>query len=350
MSKIALITDQHFGVRGDNQVFLDYQKDFYDKIFFPYLIENNIKTVIDLGDTFDRRKYINFNTLYSVKHFYFRRLFELGITLHVILGNHSVYYKNTNDVNSPDLVLSEFNNIITYGIPQSIEIDGLKILMMPWINNENVDICKKSIIESMDHIMLGHLEITDEILRGRFKFEQGIGIKDIAKFENVLSGHYHHKITKKNFQYLGAPYEMDWSDVNTKKGFHIIDTETHSIKFIPNTLKIFKKIKWEDINPETDSLTDYTNKFVKIIVGKKENPYIFDKFIESIESTSPHNLIIEEMVLSSTDDEDITQVEDTLTILKKYIEKNIGQDDVDLRENLLYLMEDLYNEALTLHE
>ena len=55
MSKIALITDQHFGGKQDSQYFSDYIEKFYTNQFFPYLTENNITTVIDLGDTFDRR-------------------------------------------------------------------------------------------------------------------------------------------------------------------------------------------------------------------------------------------------------------------------------------------------------
>ena len=61
--KIALITDQHFGGKQDSQNFLNHIETFYREQFFPYLSENNIHTVIDLGDTFDRRKFVNFNTL-----------------------------------------------------------------------------------------------------------------------------------------------------------------------------------------------------------------------------------------------------------------------------------------------
>ena len=53
--KIALITDQHFGGKSDSNSFNDYIEKFYTNQFFPYLKENNIDTVIDLGDTFDRR-------------------------------------------------------------------------------------------------------------------------------------------------------------------------------------------------------------------------------------------------------------------------------------------------------
>ena len=60
--KIALITDLHFGARNDNQGFANYFQRFYSQIFFPYLKEHNIDTVVDLGDTFDRRKFISFTS------------------------------------------------------------------------------------------------------------------------------------------------------------------------------------------------------------------------------------------------------------------------------------------------
>jgi len=66
MSKIAIIGDAHFGVRSDNPIYYEYFEKFF-KDFFIYIDENNIKTVIQLGDMFDKRKTINFLTLYNAK-------------------------------------------------------------------------------------------------------------------------------------------------------------------------------------------------------------------------------------------------------------------------------------------
>ena len=56
--KIAILNDTHFGARNDSLIFDDYFHKFYDEVFFPYLKEHNIKTLIHLGDIVDRRKYI----------------------------------------------------------------------------------------------------------------------------------------------------------------------------------------------------------------------------------------------------------------------------------------------------
>jgi DNA repair exonuclease SbcCD nuclease subunit len=72
--KIAILGDCHFGMRGDSLEFHNYYKKFYEEVFFPYLIENNIDTVFQMGDLFDRRKFINFNTLYLARQYFFDKL------------------------------------------------------------------------------------------------------------------------------------------------------------------------------------------------------------------------------------------------------------------------------------
>jgi len=346
--KIALVTDQHFGIRGDSQIFLDYQKKFYNDIFFPYLEKHNITEVIDLGDTFDRRKYINFNTLAAVKEFYFRRLDALGVNLHIIVGNHSTYFKNTNDVNSPDLLLGEFKNISIYSKPKTLTFNGVDkpFLLVPWINSENGEECMKSIKESKCPILMGHFELGNVKLKGNFEFSNGISQKDLKKFEFVLSGHYHHKIDKGNFKYLGSPQEFDWGDHGAKRGFHVLDTDTWDIEFIRNPYTLFQRVYWDDAEDAVVHVTptDYKDKFIKIIVKNKSNPYTFDQWVEAIEKCGPYNVIIEENTNELSDEEvDIEKVEDTLTALRKYIDTNFSGNG-----QLLYLIQELYNESLSL--
>ena len=52
--KIALLNDTHFGVRNDSMIFDDFLHKLYEEVFFPYLDEHNIKTLIHLGDVVDR--------------------------------------------------------------------------------------------------------------------------------------------------------------------------------------------------------------------------------------------------------------------------------------------------------
>ena len=137
MMKVAIITDQHFGCRKNSKLFHDYFLKFYNDIFFPYLEEHGITTVIDMGDTFDSRKGVDFSSLAWAKDNYYDRLGIMGVHVHTIVGNHTAYYKNTNEVNAVDLLLREYHNVTVYSEATEVELDKLNVLLIPWINKEN---------------------------------------------------------------------------------------------------------------------------------------------------------------------------------------------------------------------
>ena len=135
--KIAILNDTHCGVRNDMVEMSEYQGRFYKEVFFPYLDQNDIKHIIHMGDYFDRRKYINFASLQrNIEHF-IKPMQERGITMDLIIGNHDTYYKNTNDVNSPALLLYDQKGVNVIEEPKVMNYDGLDVAMVPWINNEN---------------------------------------------------------------------------------------------------------------------------------------------------------------------------------------------------------------------
>ena len=103
--KILLITDQHFGVRNDNQHFINHYKKFYNNIVIPFIKASGIKQIICLGDTFDRRRAINFMSLNEAKEMWFDPLRDMGIPMTMLVGNHDIYYKNTLRVNAPNELL-----------------------------------------------------------------------------------------------------------------------------------------------------------------------------------------------------------------------------------------------------
>ena len=103
--KIAIITDQHFGCRKNSKLFHDYFLRFYEDVFFPTLEKEGITTIVDMGDTFDSRKGIDFCALTWAKENYYNRLQKMGIEIHSIVGNHTAYYKNTNDINAINCLL-----------------------------------------------------------------------------------------------------------------------------------------------------------------------------------------------------------------------------------------------------
>ena len=107
--KILLITDQHFGVRNDNQHFINHYAKFYGRVVIPFMKASGIKEVISLGDTFDRRRYINFMSLDSAKEMWFDQLEKLGCSHTMLIGNHDIYYKNTLRINAPHEILRNYD-------------------------------------------------------------------------------------------------------------------------------------------------------------------------------------------------------------------------------------------------
>ena len=343
---VALITDQHLDGRKGSVAFWEYFKKFYDDIFFPTLERRGIKTVIDLGDTFDNRKGIDFNVWNRVRTHYFQRLEDMGIFVHMILGNHCTYYKNTNEINSPDLLLKDFSNIEVYSRPETVMIDGAKILMMPWINSSNYEETMRWIEDTSAEIAMGHLELSGfEVTPGN-KQEHGMDPSIFKKFKQVFSGHYHHKSSRGNITYLGNPYQMFWNDYKDERGFHLYEPTTNKLQRVKNPYEIFQKIYYNDstgshLNFDT---SECANSFVKIIVEDKKDYNEFEKFVDSVFATQPHDVkIIETLVNDSfVEEDDNVEIKDTLTLLNEYIDEvEISVDKAKLKS----VMKTLYIES-----
>lgn len=349
--RILLLGDTHFGARNDSPIFHDYFEKFYSEFFFPYIKNNQVDHIIQLGDVFDRRKYINFNSLHRARQYFFEPLVATKLPVDFLVGNHDTFYRNTSDVNSLHLLLKEYKFNLR-SAPCEIGIDGVTFLLVPWINAEN----EAQFIEAMKltkaHFAIGHFEIQGfEMYKGSVN-EQGLTADVFDKFEAVFSGHFHHKSSQKNIHYLGTPYEMTWSDFDDPRGFHIFDTETRELTFIESPHKMFFKTWYNDAGKTMEEATgeDYTkykDKIVKMIVQTKTNPFWFDLVIDKLEKAGVADLQVvdDHLNLNLEDDDDIVnEAEDTLTILDKYIQQSNFQVD---RDRLNTLIKDLYNEALT---
>ena len=345
--KIALVTDTHFGARNDNQNVNDYFYKFYDNIFFPELEKRGITTCVHLGDVVDRRKFISFKIANDFRQRFINRFAELGIDLHIIIGNHDTYYKNTNEVNSmEELVGKDRCNIYTG--PEVVEFDGVPIQFIPWINANNYDESMTALSLSPAQIAMGHLEVNGfEMHKGHFA--DGSYDKELfRRFDIVMSGHFHHKSDDGQIYYLGTPYEIYWNDYEDPRGFHIFDTETRELERIVNPYRIFEKVYYDDT---TTDYTDYDmsklkDMYVKVIVVNKKDLYQFDKFIDKLLQADAHEVkIVEdfsELDAENVSDDIVENTEDTMTLLEKYI------DELDVtmnKDRLKNTMRSLYTEA-----
>tara|TARA_Y100000401_G_scaffold117364_1_gene125838 strand:+ start:5542 stop:6600 length:1059 start_codon:yes stop_codon:yes gene_type:complete len=350
--KVALITDTHFGARNDNQIFHNYFLKFYRDIFFPYLENNEINTVIHLGDLVDKRKNIAFNTLNSLRKDFIWPLLENAISLYVIVGNHDSYYRNTNSINAITELFGESPFINIYEKTDTIELDGLKICLVPWICNENYDHTFEHLENTEAQIVMGHLEVNGFTMHRGVKCYHGFDGNNFKKFDQVFSGHFHYKSDNGHVYYLGTPYEMMWTDVDTERGFHIYDTETRELEFIRNPYRIHYKIEYKESDHDELMKTDfskYKDCLIKVLVVDK-NPYLFDNFLDKLQKLgSPYSVnVIEDMnsYFEEGDEDDlINETEDTITILQKYV----NGMELDLDKNVLMdEIRSIYTEALNI--
>lgn len=345
--KVAIITDQHFGARKGSKLFHDYFAKFYDGTFFPTLNREGITTVIDMGDTFDNRRSIDLWSLKWAKENYYNRLRDMGITVYTVVGNHTAYYKNNNSVNTIDLLLREYDNIVPITDYAEHVIGGTKIAFISWINKENEEQTMKAINNSKAKVAVGHLELNGFAAYRGFTQDRGYNADYLRKFDRIFSGHYHTRSSDGQIFYLGNPYELYWNDVNDPRGFHIFDTESYELTPIDNPNHMFYNIYYEDTPHQMLNAAEYSGKIVKVIVRKKTNPKEFEKFIDKLYTVGVEELkVIENFDYNQGwlhgEETEINEEENTISILNRYIEE--AEAEID-KSKVKALFGSLYTKA-----
>lgn len=301
-----------------------------------------------MGDLVDRSKYVNFNTAKRLRQDFLEPIANKNIEMHIILGNHDVYHKNTNDINAiEELVDKKYNNCKIYYTPSEINVYDTKFLMLPWICDDNRELTMRMIRDTKSQLCMGHLELAGfPMYKGSIE-SHGDDPLSWGKFDMVMSGHYHHRSHGKNIHYLGSHAEFTWSDWDDPKGFHIFDTSNRELAFIKNPYIMFNKMIYDDQNDLCTPITpDLSKTIIKVVVKSKTNPYKFDKYIDTLDSVGPIEYqIIEDLLDINHEQEVIDESESTLDIFKKYIDKSEIKD-ID-KKDLEKLIIELYDEALS---
>jgi len=340
MSKVLLITDQHFGVRNDNLHYVERYRKFYTEVVLPKIDEEGITEILNLGDTFDRRKSCNFASLEAAKDMWFRPLQERGIKQTILLGNHDIYYKNTLRVNSPDLLLGEFDNIEIIYSPGERVIGGKLMMLIPWICEENKQACWEAINDTDAKYCMGHFELNGFDPIPGYTMTHGDDPSPFKKFKMVCSGHYHVKSSKSNIRYLGNPCQLYWNDYGQERGFHILNNNG-SLTFHTNPFDTFHKIYYnDDLSLSPVDIKRLEGMYVKVIVEDKKDQVKFDSIVRRLQAADLADLkIIEDMSYELDDVDDDVEMEDTLTILEQCV------SDFENKEGIFKILKSLYMEA-----
>ena len=340
--KVALVTDLHFGVRNDNVIFADYQKRFFEKDFWP-VVREQCEELICLGDTFDRRRFINYRSLNAAHEMFFNEVDKWGKRTHLIVGNHDTYYKKNNSLSAPNLLIRDLDNVRIYdGLPHEVDIGEVKTLMIPWIAPDHAVEAGDKIANSRATSVFGHLEVNGFPMHPGMVCSNGSDPKTYRNFEQVFSGHFHTKTKIGNIMYIGNAYQLTWADYGQERGFHIWDTETLDLEFYPNSQEMFVKLDYDDTEAMTPIPMNLKDKMVKVFVKKKENPANYDIWVTSLQDQDPMDLSIIEDFAELEVGEVEVESRDTMSILTDYVDKlELGKGGTEL--NLL--LSELYQEA-----
>ena len=298
-----------------------------------------------MGDVMDRRKYVSYKTATDFRKRFIDRFIELDIDLHIIVGNHDTYYKNTSEVNSMEELVGQ-DKFKIYTFPDVVNFDDTPILFIPWINSSNYDSSMQALSKSKADLLMGHLEINGFTATQGHIMEHGMEGSIFEKFDKVYSGHYHTRSNNGKIYYLGNPYEMFWNDVEDTRGYHIFDTETLEHIPINNPYRLFYKIFYEDNDYQTFDTRPYENKIVKLIVRKKTNTKKFEKFVDKLYNSNVAELkIVENFEFQESEEFEAFESEDTLSILNRYIEE--AEVNLD-KSRVQKVIQEVYQEACEL--
>lgn len=335
MAKICVLGDLHLASKNGSTIYSKHQQKFFDNVLIPY-VQKHKCDIIQLGDLFDQRKFINFVGLRETYSGFFDKIPD-NVKMTTLLGNHDISYRESLRVNAPSLLLSDYCYLTIVDVPMTR--DGIDYV--PWICAENRDEIFEFIGRSKSKICCGHFEISGFSMQRGIPAHDGMDTSIFDKYDLVLSGHYHTRSTNRNITYVGTPYELTWSDHKDPKGFHVLDTETLEMEFIENPYTLFESIQYDDRIVETVDFTRFAEKYVKVIVANKSDYYAFDQFINKLNGCGAHDVKIidnySEQLVGEIGEEIVLQ--DTLHVLSDYIDSLKVDNTNELKTQLksLYL-------------
>ena len=339
--KLAIISDIHFGVNYGKPPFVEYQKRYFND-FWKTIDEQGIDNVLFLGDFFHSRKMVNYDTLELAVKCWFEPAMERGTHIFMLVGNHDVFYKNTNRLNSLDLLCWN-KNIKVISSPKTIRIDERSYCFIPWINVENQTECVAELENTQASVVLSHLELQ---LDDNPHIKGQIDIDKLARFSHVFSGHFHSPcvkdITGCTLRYLGSPYEMNWNDFGIEdRGFYIFDDVTKETTLIKNERTIHHYFK---LGEDCSWIEPWHS--VRCIVPNNMSNTDYEIATQALKSK---NVMKVQMIAEETKEDDtekdeleIGQELDILQVVLKYADANKGTLDGERLNTIIKgLWEDL---------
>lgn len=361
--QIAIVADQHFGARNDSVPLQTAIGKFIDTIFLPTLEARHITHILNAGDVLDRRKYTNHGTLHFVHTRYREPLRRRGVIEHVCLGNHDLFLRDSNRVSAIVELSRHDETLRVYATPETIDIDGFQVLMVPWIISETEADTYTALKTSNAQMVIAHVPLRGfQEYRGQVCTE-GLPPDVFSRFRRVLAGHFHHKSTIDNITYVGAFGHYIWSDYADERGFHIYDTDTDTLEFIENPYSLFVKLIYDDdgqsvayshqlLQQILAADSPYREAYVKLIVKSRTQPYWYDSVVDALYKVGVQDIVVVDDIVVADETANATILPtttdvDTLNLMQEYVtDLSISAD----KDALMSYLRDKYEEALSVSQ
>ena len=343
-----IISDTHLGIRNGSVEWIEIMKNYFHDFFIP-LLKKEKKSgdfVIHCGDVFDSRHSLNLLVMNECMNI-FEEISKI-MPVVIILGNHDIFRKNTNDVNSVK-VLKWIPNIKIIEEPEIIEVHGKKLLFMPWRATHQDEVsCVK---DNPADFLFCHTEAKGLKFNKGTTIETGIELSDLKSFRKVYAGHIHYAQHSGNFRMLGCPYPLTRSDINNDKGIWVFDIENETEQFFVNDYSPkFVRYTFERILEMEEDVVKkiFKNNFVDILVDPKWSlSFPFSSFTEEIAGYRKLDFI---PYIKETDDESLENEEqsevnsiDILELCKQSILNTQHSDNV--KDKLILTIKTLFDKV-----
>ncbi len=251
--------------------------------------KRGIENIIFLGDFYNNRNTISVITL-NAANVFMEHLKDFQ--LHMVLGNHDLYYSSDYEVSGVNL-FGNWDNIKVYSTPQIVKFGSKTFNMCGWGYNP---------LDYKADVLCTHLEIA------MFKFNDKVpenveGVKCselLERYDKVFAGHFHLRQCRTynngEIRYTGNPFPMDYSDEGKDKGFEILDTETGEVEFVVNTtapafvrFKLSEMVEFVKANGYEALENKIRGNYFKLIVDRNITLSDLDDLDNLIISVKPAN-------------------------------------------------------------
>lgn len=340
--KWAVFTDLHLGIHQNSSLWHNIALKWADW-FVSRLKEDNIDSIIFIGDFFHSRSEISVNTIHAAAEFLEK--FK-NFKLWMVVGNHDSYYKQNANIHSLS-ILSGYSNIRVFDKTTLVKIGNKDVTFCPW----GFDYSE---LKPSD-VLFGHFEIETFKMNAHKLCESGVKPKDLLKKSQLIfSGHFHlneeREYDEGKIIYVGCPFQQDYGDRDTSKGYYILDFNDLSYSFHGNKITPeHKKVLLSEILSKDITKDKYKNlignSFVKVVVDVKVEQNILDEILHQFNSYSPISLTVDPLISyelnSDNTDTDLSGVD-----ISKAIVEFVNLLDIKEKEDVIKHTLYLYNQAL----